>query len=76
MNNQPATTLRQQLPAEGLVRIDVLVGGPTPVLPFSRATVYRMMERGTFPKCRKLGRLTVWSVIDIRAWLSSFDGSI
>lgn len=70
MSNQTVELL-QQLPTEGMVRIDDLVGGPTPVIPLSRATIYRMMERGTFPQCRKLGRATVWSVVDIRAWLKA-----
>ena len=63
--------ISSQLPVEGMVRIDDLVGGPTPVIPVSRATIYRMMERGTFPKARKLGRATVCSVVDIRAWLKA-----
>ena len=60
-----------QLPAEGMVRIADLVGGPTPVIPLSRATIYRMIERGDFPKPKRLGRATVWSVVDIRAWLTA-----
>ena len=76
MNSQLAETLKQQLPTEGMVRITTLVDGPNPVIPVSRATIYRMIERGDFPKPRKIGRATVWSVVDIRAWLASLDGPI
>ncbi|MDO9233251.1 MAG: AlpA family phage regulatory protein [Methylotenera sp.] len=40
------------------------------VLPFSSATLWRMVKAGTFPRPVKLGeRITAWAVEDIRAWM-------
>lgn len=61
-----------QLPKEGLVRLEELVGGPVRVVPLSRRSIYRLMARGEFPPPRKLGRRTVWAVEDIRSWLATF----
>lgn len=35
----------------------------------STATVYRMMQRGTFPKPRKVGTKSLWRSDEIEAWI-------
>lgn len=58
-----------QLPATGYVRIAQLIPG---VLPFSQATLWRMVKRKTFPAPVKLSEnITAWDVVKVRAWLES-----
>lgn len=38
------------------------------LVPVSKATLYRMISDGKFPKPRKLGKRSVWSDSDIRHW--------
>jgi len=45
-----------------------LIGGPAPILPVSKATLYRMIAAGTFPKQRKLGHRSVWAEGEISLW--------
>lgn len=44
-------------------------------IPYSRVWIYKLMERGEFPKPTKIGaRRVVWSETEIDAWLQSrFD---
>lgn len=58
-----------ELPLVGFVRIAQLIPG---ILPFSPATLYRMVRRGTFPKPLKLSEnISAWKVEDIRAWMDA-----
>lgn len=42
------------------------------LIPLSRATIYRRMADGTFPKALKLGERTVaWRYTDIAAYISN-----
>ena len=59
------------LPLEGFVRLSSLIGGPTPVIPLSRTTIYRKILDGTFPSPVKIGKVSVWSVDAIRAWIKN-----
>ena len=45
-----------------------LIGGSAPILPVSKATLYRMIAAGDFPKQRKLGHRSVWAEEDIMLW--------
>ena len=43
----------------------------TPPLPFSAATLWRMVRLNTFPKPARLAeRVTAWRVGDVRAWIA------
>lgn len=63
------------LPAFGYVRLTQLVLDPKkpdrpPVVPISRATLWRWVKAGNFPSPIKLSnRVTAWRVDDIKAWL-------
>lgn len=74
------------LPAEGFVNRLQLTGQPARparkkhpaqpkipgVLPFSRATLWRMVGAGKFPKPVRLGdRVTAWRVEDVRQWMAA-----
>jgi prophage regulatory protein len=42
------------------------------VVGVSRATIYRMMDNGTFPQPMKFGeRCTRWRAVDVSAWLDA-----
>jgi predicted DNA-binding transcriptional regulator AlpA len=44
---------------------------PTAPLPFSAATLWRMVSAGSFPKPIKLSaRVTAWQVGAVRAWMA------
>lgn len=59
------------MPDSAVVRINTLVGGPAPVVPYSKQSVYRLMACDKFPKSHRIGlRTAVWRVGDIRAWLN------
>lgn len=49
-----------------LMRVDQVLE----VVPVSRATLYRMIRKGEFPKPCRIGRLTVWPHSDVRAWVN------
>jgi len=56
-----------QLPTTGYVRQAQLVGT---ILPFSAATLWRLVRAGKFPQPVKLSpRVTAWKAEHIRAWL-------
>lgn len=42
------------------------------IVPVSKATLYRMVAAGTFPKPCKLGKRSVWSEEDIVQWRVNF----
>ncbi|MGE0666895.1 MAG: helix-turn-helix transcriptional regulator [Sphingomonadales bacterium] len=51
------------LPKSGFVRIDDVVG-PGKMFPFSRATLYRMIGRGEFPRPVPIGKRAVGFPVD------------
>ncbi|MBK8814866.1 MAG: AlpA family phage regulatory protein [Methylococcaceae bacterium] len=68
-----------QLPAQGLVKLSQLLGcretNTPPIIPVSRATFYRRIESGDYPKPIKLGQRSVaWRVEDIRELLTKLGG--
>ncbi|HEY8878645.1 MAG TPA: AlpA family phage regulatory protein [Roseateles sp.] len=55
------------LPATGFVRQAQLVPH---IVPFSAATLWRMVRAGTFPQPVKLSaRCTAWRCEEVRAWI-------
>lgn len=74
----PAKAVRfEDLPDDAYLRanqllIDTNSSGGTALLPFSRATLWRMVKAGTFPAPQKISAgVTVWSVRLIRRWLKN-----
>ena len=64
------------LPDEALLRQHQLVKNPKQpgygILPFSAATLWRMVKAGTFPQPVKVtDSITAWRTGDVRAWLQS-----
>lgn len=56
------------LPATGFIRLADLVK----LIPFGKATVWRKVKAGQFPKPVKLSeRITAWPVEDVRAWIAA-----
>ena len=45
------------------------------LVPVGKASLYRMVAAGTFPKPRKLGTRSLWSNQDIAKWREQFLGS-
>ena len=45
------------------------------LVPVGKASLYRMVAAGTFPKPRKLGKRSVWNDEDIDKWREQFLGS-
>lgn len=81
MNAHSATPA---VPATGYLRQSQLVGRPARkrcqavigILPFSSATLWRMVKRGDFPAPVKLSeKVTAWKAEDIRAWIASREQS-
>jgi predicted DNA-binding transcriptional regulator AlpA len=63
-----------KLPDSALVRQSMLIGGATPVLPISPATLWRKVAKSTFPQPLRIGlRTTAWRVGDVRAWLAACE---
>jgi predicted DNA-binding transcriptional regulator AlpA len=55
-----------QLPDSGLIRLSDLLPA---VIPVSRATLWRRVADGTFPRPVKLSnRVSAWRVCDVRRW--------
>ncbi len=51
--------------------------GVTGILPFSRATLWRLTKEGRFPKPVKLGLgITAWRRSDVDAWIASVEQSV
>lgn len=68
--------MTQQLPQTGLLRLSHIIGDKkknTPALiPISRASWFRGVAAGKYPKGAKLGpRTTVWTVEAIRELIAS-----
>ena len=62
-----------QLPDSGLIRLSDLLPA---VIPFSRATIWRRVAEGTFPKPVKLSnRVCAWRVRDVRRWIQEQTAS-
>lgn len=58
-----------RLPESGFLRQSQLI--PL-IVPFSSATLWRMVKAGTFPAPVKLSeRVTAWRVEDVRAWMAA-----
>ena len=57
------------LPESGFVRQSQLVPG---ILPFSSATLWRLVKAGKFPApVRLANRISAWPVEDVRAWMQA-----
>jgi prophage regulatory protein len=58
-------------PATGYLRQSQLIPG---ILPFSSATLWRMVKKGTFPVPVKISpRCTAWRSEDVAAWMQARD---
>jgi prophage regulatory protein len=65
MSQRPS--LPSVLPETGFVRLSQLVPD---ILPFSSATLWRLVKAGKFPAPVRLAdRITAWRVEDVRAWM-------
>ena len=65
------------LPAEGFCRLESIIGTrdrPGP-LPISRASWYEGIKEGRYPKPRKEGARSLWSVADVRAVLARIEAA-
>lgn len=75
-SSKPLATLVGSLPQSGFVRQQQLIGdrkkpNSPAILPFSSATLWRMVRSGEFPRPVKLSqRVTAWKVEDIFDWIS------
>ena len=73
----PSQSVFDALPDSALLRESHLVRSPkrphsTAPLPFSAATLWRMVRAGTFPAPLRLSaRVTAWSCASVRKWLAS-----
>ena len=66
--NQKSTTSFDDLPDSAFVALDVV----TTVTGVSKATVWRMVQRGALPVPRKISlRATRWNVGELRAFLAA-----
>lgn len=67
------------LPDDAFLRQSQLVKNPKrpgfSILPFSSATLWRMVKVGTFPQPVKVtGSITAWRAGDVRRWLRDHAG--
>jgi prophage regulatory protein len=63
----PTVSHQPELPAEGFIRLNRLIPG---IIPYSRATIWRKVQTGDFPRPVKLSeRITAWRTSDIRKWI-------
>jgi len=73
-SNTLSGTLLSELPKSAYIRQSQLIPS---ILPFSAATLWRMVKAGTFPKPIKLSpRVTAWRVEDITAWLNNLHKEV
>jgi len=65
------------LPAEGFCRLETIIGSEERpgVLPISRAKWYAGIAKGLYPKPRREGGCSLWSVTDIRAVLARIEAT-
>jgi predicted DNA-binding transcriptional regulator AlpA len=69
---KPRSNPAGNLPVSGYVRQSQLI--PT-ILPFSSATLWRMVKKGRFPAPIKLSeRVTAWSAEHVRQYLANPTG--
>jgi prophage regulatory protein len=62
-----------ELPTTGYVRQSQLILG---ILPFSSATLWRMVKAGTFPRPVKLSpRVSAWKIEAVRSWMQARDAA-
>jgi prophage regulatory protein len=62
-----------ELPTTGYVRQSQLIPG---ILPFSSATLWRMVKAGTFPRPVKLSqRVSAWKIEAVRSWMQARDAT-
>ena len=60
------------LPETGYIRLPQL----RQIIPLGRSTIYRRIQKGTFPKQVKLGeRTAAWRVEDIREWMQQVEAA-
>lgn len=60
------TAQAPSIPIYGYVRLKELLT----YIPFSKATLYRHVSRGSFPTPTRLSdRITAWKWADVQAWL-------
>lgn len=65
----PKVSNEASLPEEGFIRLNRLVPH---IVPYSRATVWRKVQTGEFPRPVKLSeRITAWRISDIREWMAA-----
>jgi prophage regulatory protein len=67
MSTQPSIPVG--LPETGFVRQSQLIPG---ILPFSSATLWRLVRAGRFPAPVRLAdRITAWRTEDVRQWIGT-----
>jgi predicted DNA-binding transcriptional regulator AlpA len=60
-----------ELPTTGYLRQSQLIPG---ILPFSSATLWRMVKAGTFPRPVKISqRVSAWKIEAVRSWMQARD---
>jgi predicted DNA-binding transcriptional regulator AlpA len=69
------------LPDDAFLRQSQLVKSPKrtgfSILPFSSATLWRMVKVGTFPRPVKVtNSITAWRAGEVRAWLRQHQGEV
>lgn len=65
----PTVSHQPHLPEEGFIRLSRLIPH---IVPYSRATIWRKVEAGEFPRPVKLSaRITAWRTSDIRKWIEA-----
>jgi predicted DNA-binding transcriptional regulator AlpA len=73
----PTQSVFDALPDSALLRVSHLVRSPkrpnsTAPLPFSAATLWRMVQAGKFPAPAKISaRVTAWQCASVRQWLAA-----
>ena len=69
------------IPQSGFLRVSQLIADPkrpdkTPILPFSRSTLYAKIKEGTFPAPVKLGeRMSAFTAQSVRDWIAAQEAS-
>lgn len=65
---QKLDALRKKMPQAGYIRQAGLLG----IVPISPATLWRWVQKGTFPQpCKLSPRVTAWRIEDVRQWLGA-----
>lgn len=49
----------------------IRIGDVRKLVPVSERTLYRMIERGDFPKPKKRGGVLFWSLAKVKEWIES-----